>query len=621
MRDNRSIIIQLAFIIFSIVLIGNAFYLQILDESIPNRAVSTVTDNIQIYPARGLIYDRNGELLVVNEQVYDIRVTYNFIDPEMDTLRFCSFLDIDKKEFEQRLKVDFNNDRFSRRLPFTFLSTVKAEAVTSLRENLHEFPGFSIQRRNVRGYPHQSAAHILGYIREVNRKEIEDEENFQEDGKVYESGDYIGGDGLESFYEPFLKGEKGQRVVFKDRLGREVGDYKDGAMNFNATSGADLQTTIDLELQAYAEKLMEGKKGAVVAIEPSTGEVLCMLSTPAYDPNMLKISKERGANFKEIEKNSNQPFFNRALSAQYPPGSTFKMLVGLVGMQEGVIKHDQYIPCPGYYSYNNFTGNCRAHPPTHNIGRAIQFSCNTYFWHTFQKILDKGGAANDAANLDAFQKYMNEFGLGVDLGIDIYGEKSGLVPGADFYDKRYGKNRWYSTYIISLGIGQGELLLTTLQMANVASLLGNRGHYITPHIGRNFANSSLSFPADSIKRYDSSIDSIHFESVVDGMKLVVQAGTGRQAQNPLTPIAGKTGTVQNRAGEDHSTFIGFSPTEKPQIAVAVYVENAGGGGSFAAPIAGLIMEKYTNGAISESKKYTENRMLKAKLIEEPEDEE
>ena len=617
MTNNRSIVIQIIFFVFAVVLIVNAFYLQVIDESIPNRAVSTVTDNIEIYPARGLIYDRNGELLVVNEQVYDIKVTYNFLNPNMDTARFCSFLDITKEEFERRMNVDFRNERYSKRIPFTFLSTIPSEQITTLKESLHEFPGFSIQRRNVRGYPHKSAAHILGYIREVNREEINSEKNYNEDGeRIYESGDYIGSDGLESTYESFLKGEKGQRVVFKDRLGREVGDYKDGAMNYDPISGADIYTSIDLELQAYAERLMNGKKGAVVAIEPETGEILCMLSSPNYDPNLLMISKERGKNFQELNKNPNNLFFNRSLSAQYPPGSTYKMLVGLVGMQEGVIEHDQYIRCPGYYSYNNFTGKCRNHPPTFNIGTAIQFSCNTYFWHTFQKIIDKGGSSNDEANLDKFYNYMTEFGLGNELGVDLPGEEDGKVPNAGFYNKLYGKNRWYSTFIISLGIGQGELLLTTLQMANISCLLGNRGYYKTPHVVKRFENTSLEYPYDSIKVNRSSIDTEHFDHVVNGMKLVVQAGTGRQAQNRYTPVAGKTGTVQNKFGEDHSTFIGFSPTEKPEIAVAVYVENAGGGGTFAAPIAGLIMEKYTNGQISKEKKWIEERMLNSILIEE-----
>jgi penicillin-binding protein 2 len=617
--NNRSIVIQIIFFVFAIVLIVNAFYLQVLDESIPNRAVSTVTDNIEIYPARGLIYDRNGELMVVNEQVYDIKVTYNFLEPSMDTLRFCEFLGISQAEFEKRMDIDFRNERYSKRIPFIFLSTISSAQITALKESLHEFPGFSIQRRNVRGYPHSSAAHILGYIREVNRAEVDADDNFDKEGsRIYESGDYIGSDGLESTYESYLKGEKGQRVVFKDRLGREVGDYKEGAMNYDPISGADIHTSLDLELQAYAESLMNGKKGAVVAIEPETGEILCMLSSPSYDPGLLTISKERGKNFQQLNKNPNNLFFNRSLSAQYPPGSTHKMLVGLVGMQEGVISHDQYIPCPGYYSYNNFKGKCRNHPPTHNIGRAIQFSCNTYFWHTFQKIIDKGGSSNDEANLDKFYTYMREFGLGQELGVDLPGEEDGKVPNAAFYNKIYGKNKWYSTFIISLGIGQGELLLTTLQMANMSCLLGNRGYYKTPHLVKRFENTSLDFPKDSIAVFQSSIDKQHFEHVVEGMKLVVQAGTGRQAQNNFTPIAGKTGTVQNKFGEDHSTFIGFSPTERPKIAVAVYVENAGGGGTFAAPIAGLIMEKYTNGEISKQKKWVEERMINTILIEETE---
>lgn len=617
MTSNRAIVIQIVFVLFAAVLIGNAFYLQILDESIPNRAVSTVTDNIEIFPARGLIYDRNGELLVVNDQVYDIKLTYNFLDPDMDTMRFCSFLGIDKKDFERRIDVDFRSSRYSKRIPFTFMSTVPAQDITALKETLHEFPGFSIQRRNVRGYPNPSAAHILGYIREVNREEVDSEANRDESGnRIYESGDYIGSDGLEATYEPYLKGEKGRRVVFKDRLGREVGDYKDGAMNYDPISGINLYTSIDLELQAYAEKLMAGKKGAVVAIEPETGEILAMVSSPTYDPNMLKISKERGANFQQLNANPNQLFFNRSLSAQYPPGSTYKMLVGLVGMQEGVLTKDKYIPCPGYYSYNNFVGKCRNHPPTQNIGRAIQFSCNTYFWDTFQKIVDKGGAKNDEENLDKFQQYMMEFGLGKKLGVDIPGEEEGLMPGAKLYNDRYGKGKWYSTYIISLGIGQGELLLTTLQMANVACVLGNRGYYITPHIVKRLDHPTEELEPLRLKRQDSSIEPQYFDAVVEGMNLVVTAGTGRQAQNRYTPVAGKTGTVQNPFGEDHSTFIGFSPTEKPSIAVSVYVENAGGGGSFAAPIAGLLMEKYTNGDISPEKAWVEDRMLNTTLIEE-----
>jgi len=605
---QRSLYLRVFFILATILLLWKAFSLQVLDRSFQRQAEATVMDKEVLYPSRGLIYDRNGNLLTYNKPVYDIWVVYNLVDPDMDTELFCRLLHMDKKEFKQRLNKDWSSVRYSKRKPFIFLSTVSPEDYARFQEHLYEFPGFQAQRRSVRAHPNSVAAHVLGYIREVSEKDIEKSKG------IYQSGDYIGASGLEKYYEQELRGVKGARYLLKDNLGNVIGSYQDGRLDSAAVLGFNIISSLDLDLQTYAEKLMEGKTGAVVAIEPETGEVLALVSKPDYDPNLMTISRGRGHIVKSLSSDPKQPFFNRAIMAEYPPGSVFKTLVGLVALQEDVIDPDAYHHCPGYYSYNNFTWGCRSHPPVYNLANAIQYSCNSYFFQTFRSIVDKGGFNHPEIGLDTFAAYMHRFGLGMPLGIDLPGEQGGNIPDSRYYNKLYPKERggWRSPTIISLGIGQGENLLTTLQMANIAAAIGNRGYYYRPHLAKAFVKEGKMTPISVGELHQTGVDTIWFPYVIQGMRDVVTAGTGRRAFLPDIEVAGKTGTVQNPHGPDHATFIAFAPVDKPRIALAVYVEQ-GGHSTFAAAIAGLLIEKYLKGEISPQRKYMENYVLNTKL--------
>ncbi len=608
--QNRQYILQTIFTLVAVILIFRALDLQILNDKYAIEAQATAMSKHTLYPSRGLIYDRNGELLINNNPVYDVIVTYNQISPEMDTAKFCKLLGITKESFEERLTKDFkNNPRFSKVRPFTFLNKVSTERYARFQESLYEFPGFEVQVRNVRGYPHQNAAHVLGYIQEV------DDDDIKKGAGTYVLGDYIGASGLENQYESALRGEKGKKYILKDNRGNDVGKFQDGKLDSSAVSGKDLISTIDIKLQAYSEELMSNKIGAVVAIEPGSGEILVLASAPTYDPNLLTINRERGKAFRKIEQDSLKPLFNRATMAKYPPGSIFKPIVALIALQEGVTTPLRNIYCPGYYAYNDDVRKCRQHPTNTSITRAIQYSCNSYFFQTFREIIEIEGFYKPDPGLELFTQYLYKFGLGYSLGIDFPQEKQGNVPTVKYYNTLYPKNKggWKSPTIMSVGIGQGEMQLTTVQMANLAATLANRGYYYTPHLTKKFKDGS-SVESKYLRRNDVGIDAIHFESVNQGMSDVVRWGTGWTAYVPEITIAGKTGTVQNPHGEDHSTFIAFAPVENPKIAIAVYVENAGGGGRFAAPIASLIIEKYLNGEIAPQRAFRENQILEADLI-------
>jgi penicillin-binding protein 2 len=613
---NRQFTILLVFGVTALILLLRAFQLQILDDSFKVKADAVAMSKVTIYPARGLIFDRNGELLINNAPAYDLMVVYNQIRPSMDTAKFCSLLGIDKASFRERLNKDFKRDkRFSKIKPFVFMDKISPDVYARFQESLYEFPGFFVQVRNIRSYPVRHAAHLLGYITEV------DENDIKNSNGEYVMGDYIGASGLEASYEKELRGVKGSNYILKDNLGRDVGKFQDGRRDTIPHSGFDLVSTIDIRIQAYAESLMVNKVGAVVAIEPKTGEILAFLSSPAYDPNLMVIGQNRGNAYMQLQNDKFKPLFNRAIMAEYPPGSTFKAAVGLIGMQMGVITPETGYSCPGYYvNGGGDVRKCRGHAPPGSVSIALQWSCNSYFFRTFREIVDKYGYYNSRQGLDTMAYYLNSFGLGRKLGVDFPGEKTGNVPTSATYDRMYPKNRggWRSPTIISLGIGQGEMQLTTLQMANIASIIANRGYFYTPHFVKAFRQGEDAKPAQEQyrKRIRLPIRSYYFPSVVEGMARVIAAGTARSSGIQDIPIAGKTGTVQNPHGEDHSTFIGFGPVDDPKIAIAVYVENSGGGGKYAAPIASLIMEKYIRGDISEQRKYREKQILETNLLEQ-----
>lgn len=611
---NRSFVIRGIFIVSALVLVSYALFLQIIDNQYAQKAEATAIDKFTIYPSRGLIYDRNGTLLTVNNPVYDLWVTYNQVDLDMDVEKFCQLLDISPDDFYLRLEKDWKSIRYSKRKPFVFMSSISSEMYATFQESLYEFPGFFMQTRNVRGYPYPLAAHALGYIKEVDQQEIDASKG------QYVRGDYIGATGLEKTYEEVLRGVKGARYVLKDNVGRIVGPYKESSLDTIPLSGNDLVSSLDVALQGYAEALMYNKIGSVVAIEPETGEILCFLSAPSYNPSEMAITRARGQALARLVNDPLNPFFNRAVMARYPPGSTFKMLVALIAMQEGVLYPETGRPCPGFYARGNGVWGCRAHPYPANVATAIQYSCNSYFFQAFSDVVEKEGFYKPEIGYDRFVNYLYRFGLGKPLGIDFPGENSGNVPTVAYYDQIYPKNKggWKAPTIISLGIGQGELQLTTLQMANFGAILANRGWYRTPHLVRGFLEGEQIKQLSTYQTVtETGIDKQYFQSVIDGMVAVVNAGTARAAAIPGFQVAGKTGTVQNPHGEDHSTFIAFAPVENPKIAIAVYVENSGGGGRFAAPIASLLLEKYLRGSIDPSRQYLEDNMLNANLVDNP----
>lgn len=589
--------------------------LQVLDASYRTKADATAIDEQVIYPARGTVYDRDGKILVYNEPTYDLMVTYNQINKSMDTAAFCELLGITKDYFIEALKKDWKDPRYSKSVPFPFLTKISAKGFARFEERLYQFPGFRPVLRHARGYPHTNAAHLLGYIREVNREDID------KDGSPYASGDYIGAGGLELAYEDSLRGNKGVQLVLKDNLGREVEAYQDGKLDKAPISGKDLQTTIDLALQAFGEELMVNKIGSIVAIDPKTGEVLAMVSTPTYDPNLLAIDRNRGQAYAGLVKDPNNPLFDRSIMAQYPPGSLFKPVVALIGMQTGVLSPSRGISCSGaYYVGGMRLTGCHNHPYCSDVETAIQYSCNAYFVTAFREIVDnEGGFYNPQKGMDVFNSYLKKFGLGSPLGIDLPREKGGFIPSSVFYDDKFEKQqagqKWNSIWVRSLGIGQGELLLTNLQMANLAAILGNRGYYYTPHLVKVIMGNEFNVPKEFTTRHETGIEKKYFDIVANGMEKVVLAGTARLAQVPEISVCGKTGTAENPHGKDHSIFFAFAPKDNPQIAIAVYVENAGFGGSLAAPIASMMIEKKIKGSIDPSREWLLQRIKETNLME------
>lgn len=620
---NRQISIQIVFVVASAILIFKAIQLQLLDSKYRSETSVSAVDKFQVYPPRGVIYDRNGQLLVYDNPMYDLMVTYNQVDPNMDVDKFCRLLDIRKEEFETALNKDWSSPKYTKSLPFVFLSKISALAYARFQENLYEFPGFFVQLRNVRGYPHQNAASVLGYIREVNSEEIE---KYKE--RKYVMGDYIGASGIEQAFEDILRGKKGARYVLKNNYGLVVDSYDNGRLDTAAVSGKDLITTLDLDLQAYGEQLMQNKIGSIVAIEPKTGEVLTMISAPTYDPNRLNIDQNRNQAYADLLSDTLQPFFDRSVLGEYPPGSPFKTIVALIAMQMDLLPVNRTIRCSGGYFYGGASTGCHGHPTCTSVSMAIQHSCNAYFVTVFRDIVDQFGFDNPQSGLDTFNFYLNQFGLGRQLGINFPVEKDGNYPTSEYYnnyfDRQQKGQKWNSLWIRSLAIGQGEILMTNLQMANVAAIIANRGYYITPHLVKEIrsADGNIEVLGDSYEQSKNyvKIDREHFDVVVDGMEMVVRAGTARASHIPDIPLCGKTGTAENnqRGGKDHSIFFAFAPKDNPKIAVAVYVENGGFGGTYAAPIASLMVEKYLKDTIrGPSRQWLEKRVLDANLINLP----
>ncbi len=599
-------------LVCSLFLVVKAAQLQVIDTKYREQAKRATLDKNILYPSRGLVWDRNRKLLVTNTPLYDIDAVYRNVK-NIDTAEFCRLLDIDYNTYVTALNKDWSKPQFHKSVPFTFLQKIKSEQFTVFQEHMYKFQGFYTKLRNIRSYPHKNAANVLGYLGEVNQAQV------SKAGSEYKAGDYIGVSGIERKYEGYLRGKKGISYVLKDNLGREVGSYENGRLDSLATAGDDLFTSIDLDLQAYAEELLVNKRGSVVAIEPSTGEILAMVSAPSYDPNLIALDKNRGVAFDSLMRDSiNRPFLDRSTMALYPPGSIFKPIMALIALQKGILYPNRTMYCDGAYeldSKGTSVQKCHSHPTPFNIGIAIEHSCNSYFYQTMRDFVNQYGYQNPGVGLDTLVSYLFDFGLGKALGTDVSSESNGFIPDSKFYNKIYKRevNGWRATYILSVGIGQGELQVTTMQMANLACIIANRGFFYTPHIVKSFSTNR---PIDVLYRTKKKvrIDRQHFDPVVNGMNKAVNSGTAYAGFVPGLDICGKTGTSENPFGKDHSVFFGFAPKDNPKIAIAVYVENAGWGGSIATPIGSLVMEKYLTGNISPPRLYLEERMKAFDLL-------
>lgn len=606
--QDRQKVLQTAFVICAAMLVFKCFQIQIWDKSYQQQ--HSYREAVTLYPSRGALKDRNGELMVYNLAMYDLKATYNQVrKSNIDTLAFCKLLGITDSAFYENLNKDFKDRRFSQRKPFNFLTQIPGDKFASIEERLYEFPGFESQLKSVRGYPAHVGAHMLGYISEVSPAKIKKSKG------LYQRGEYIGTSGLELSYEEQLRGIRGVEHVLKDKWGKRKGKYKEGVMDEPAVSGYDLITSIDLELQAYGEQLMQNKIGAIVAIEPSTGEILAMVSTPSYDPAILAVNRNRKDAFRALQRDSLIPLFNRALMAQYPPGSIFKTTLSAIGLQERILTPGRGMACGGGFVYGSLRIGCHGHGGINDVGNAIQYSCNKYYCQTFRELVNVYGFYYPEKGMDRLADHLHSWGLGARLGVDVPNEAPGHVPTAAYYNKKHGKGMWKFSTAVSVGIGQGELLITPLQMANMAAIIANRGYYYIPHFAKEFEGDTTG-TLDKFKvRHYTKVHPMHFEPVVDGMARVVTAGTGARSRIPDIAMCGKTGTVENNKGKDHSTFIAFAPKDNPKIAIAVYVENGGYGSTYAAPISSLMIEKYIKGSIeSPQRKSLEKRMLQADLI-------
>ena len=577
-----------------IVYIIRLFTLQLMSDDYKKNADSNAFLKKIAYPSRGVIKDRNGKLLVYNQPSYDIMVVMNEAKNHLDTLEFCEALGITHEEFDERMeaiKDRSKNPGYSRFTEQMFMSQLSDHDFSVLQEKMFRFPGFYVQKRSIRQYEYPYAAHVLGDVAEVSPSDIEEDD-------YYQSGDYIGKLGVERYYEKYLRGEKGVQILLRDAHGRIQGSYKDGELDRPPVPGKNLTLGIDIDLQALGERLLEGKIGSIVAIEPKTGEVLCMVSSPTYDPRMM-VGRQRSKSHIELSRNSWKPLLNRSIMGQYPPGSTFKTTQALTFMSEGIITAQTAYPCYHGFVYKGLRVGCHGHGSPLPLVPALSTSCNGYFcWGLYHMMGNRQKYPTVQVAMDKWRDYMVSMGFGYRLGIDLPGERRGLIPNAMFYDKAY-KGSWNGLTIISISIGQGEVNATPLQIANLGATIANRGYFITPHVVKKIEDNKLDTLYTN-RRYTMASRQA-YEAVVQGMRSAALGGTCHELAKYDFMACGKTGTAQNR-GHDHSVFMGFAPMDDPKIAVAVYVENGGWGATYGVPIGGLIMEKYLHGELSEASK-------------------
>ncbi len=605
--DNRTTKMLIGLGVVLLILIGRLFYVQIINENYKVDADNNSMTRELIYPPRGVIYDRNGLLLVGNSIRYDILVTPREVKA-FDTLALAEALDTTADFIRGRM--DYYH-RYRTRIGWQtlpFLKMVPQEAYMRFAEEQFLYPGFKAQVRTMREYPFNAGGNLLGYTSEVSPEYITDHPD-------YKAGDYYGRTGLEAAREEDLRGKKGWHIYQRDSRGRQKDPYHGGDFDVEAEPGKDIVTTIDARLQQYGQQLMAGKKGSVVAIEPSTGEILAMISSPGID---VEVLSEFGRHYDRLRQDKNKPLYNRAVSASYPPGSVFKLVNGLVGLEDGVLQPWMQYPCYNGFVYTSSGRKlgCHSHRTPLNLEEAVMMSCNGYFCYVFKSILENPEYGNTEAAYKHWREMVMSFGFGRKLESDFPSELSGNIPSADYYNRIYRKGHWRFPTIVSLSIGQGEILTTPLQIANLAAIMANRGYYYIPHVVK--ASEGVEIDPKYYKRQYTLVDTLQFPKVIKGMWRAVnsfnEGATANAAYVPGLNVCGKTGTAQNPHGKDNSVFICFAPMDNPKIAVAAYIENAGFGGSWACPIASLLLEKYLRGEISENRKDLERRVVNTKLI-------
>jgi len=597
--SSQRVVILSVFTAVALIYIIRLFFLQVMDDRYKMSANENVLRRVVDYPSRGLVYDRKGKLLVFNQTVYDLMVIPREVK-QMDTTEFCNIIGISIEDFRkkfQKAKI------YSPYKSSIFEKQLSTETYGTLQEKLFKFPGFSTITRTIRKYPYSTAAHLLGYLGEVDEKATEK-------NPYYQMGDYIGISGIEQSYEKELRGRRGVRYVMVDVFNREKGRFEEGKYDTLSIEGENLTLSLDADLQAYAEKLFQNKMGSAVAIDPSTGEILAMVNNPAYDPNLM-IGRERSRNYGRLLKDPSKPLFNRAMMAYYPPGSTFKVINSLIGLQEHVITPETYFGCASGYRVGNIFVHCHPHPSPVDLRTAIAVSCNSFYCQTFRGVIDNNKYASTELAFDKWRDYVLSFGIGKKIDVDMPHELKGNVPSVEYYDKFFGKGRWKSSTIISLAIGQGELGITPLQMANAAAIVANKGFYYVPHVVREIGSKHYLPEHFKTKNY-TKVDTKYYDAIQDGMQWTFERGTARGSKVDSLVMCGKTGTAQNPHGKNHSVFYCFAPRDNPKIAVAVLVENAGQGAWFAAPIASLMVQKYLLDTIKRPD--LEKRMLEAIVV-------
>lgn len=612
MKLNRENKILAGLVVAALILIGKLFVIQIVDSSYKIDASNNSMVYSTIYPTRGIIYDRNGRILVGNKVAYDILVTPKEVT-KFDTLALSEALGVTPGFIKEKMDGYYRNRRRIGYQSVVMLKQLPPERYMRFAELAYKFPGFRGQPRSIRQYPYNAGGNLLGYVSEVDSRYIETH------GGEYKAGDYAGMTGIEATCEKYLKGEKGYRIFLRDSRNRIESSYRDGEMDKEAIPGKDIVTTIDAELQNYGQTLMQNKVGSLVAIEPSTGEILALVSSPGIDVDVLA---DIGSHYTEIASDPYKPMFNRAVQASYPPGSVFKLVNALIGLQEGVVTPQTEYPCHRGYRYGNRKMACHDHRSPIDMKESIMMSCNAYYCYVFRSILEDSGNGTVPQALAKWDEYVASFGFGHKLGSDFPAELGGNIPGPKLYDKMYGKGRWKSTNIISLSIGQGEIGCTPLHLANLCATMANRGYYYIPHIIKE--SGSVGIDPKYKERQYTMVDTSYFSTLVEGMYMAVNSGYGSGATASVAEvegldICGKTGTAQNPHGDDNSVFICFAPKDNPKIAVAAYIEHGSFGARWAAPIASLLTEKYLTGEIRESRKPLEKRMMEGRLLEKVND--